>query len=206
MFSRSSKPGLSMARTTNITLEGIKARSVREVRSLSIVPRSGGMIYHYCNLMEKRRCFDYPEADSGGFGKASGENSRNGGTPQCSEHLWEGGKGRQHEVLTRIHKTLMANARATGLHYEAVLRTGGHLYGDLETTIHTFSGRGICRKDFRKLVRAREGEMADPKEQVCVTGAGGYVASYIVKRLLEKGFRVRGTVRDPGKLDRKSAF
>ncbi|KAL2649677.1 hypothetical protein R1flu_017805 [Riccia fluitans] len=39
--------------------------------------------------------------------------------------------------------------------------------------------------------------MADPKELVCVTGAGGYVASYIVKRLLEKGFRVWGMVRDP---------
>ncbi|KAL2610514.1 hypothetical protein R1flu_029087 [Riccia fluitans] len=46
-------------------------------------------------------------------------------------------------------------------------------------------------------MRAREGEMATPKELVCMTGAGGYVASYIVKRLLEKGYRVRGTVRDP---------
>lgn len=33
---------------------------------------------------------------------------------------------------------------------------------------------------------------------VLVTGAGGYVGSWIVKRLLECGFQVHGTVRDPG--------
>ncbi|KAL3528973.1 hypothetical protein ACH5RR_008295 [Cinchona calisaya] len=32
---------------------------------------------------------------------------------------------------------------------------------------------------------------------VCVTGAGGYIASWIVKLLLEKGYIVRGTVRNP---------
>ncbi|XP_027167731.1 cinnamoyl-CoA reductase 1-like [Coffea eugenioides] len=32
---------------------------------------------------------------------------------------------------------------------------------------------------------------------VCVTGAGGYIASWIVKLLLEKGYTVRGTVRNP---------
>jgi len=30
---------------------------------------------------------------------------------------------------------------------------------------------------------------------VCVTGANGYIASYIVQYLLEKGYTVRGTVR-----------
>uniref|UniRef100_A0A453SJZ0 NAD-dependent epimerase/dehydratase domain-containing protein n=1 Tax=Aegilops tauschii subsp. strangulata TaxID=200361 RepID=A0A453SJZ0_AEGTS len=35
---------------------------------------------------------------------------------------------------------------------------------------------------------------------VCVTGAGGFVASWLVKLLLSKPhFTVRGTVRDPGK-------
>ena len=33
---------------------------------------------------------------------------------------------------------------------------------------------------------------------VCVTGAGGFIASWIVKILLEKGYIVRGTVRNPG--------
>uniref|UniRef100_A0ACD5Y1B2 Uncharacterized protein n=2 Tax=Avena sativa TaxID=4498 RepID=A0ACD5Y1B2_AVESA len=32
---------------------------------------------------------------------------------------------------------------------------------------------------------------------VCVTGAGGYIGSWIVKLLLEKGYAVRGTVRNP---------
>ncbi|PUZ50930.1 hypothetical protein GQ55_6G115900 [Panicum hallii var. hallii] len=32
---------------------------------------------------------------------------------------------------------------------------------------------------------------------VCVTGAGGYIASWLVKLLLEKGYSVRGTVRNP---------
>ncbi|XP_078150291.1 cinnamoyl-CoA reductase 1-like [Carex rostrata] len=32
---------------------------------------------------------------------------------------------------------------------------------------------------------------------VCVTGAGGYIASWLVKLLLEKGYTVKGTVRNP---------
>lgn len=35
------------------------------------------------------------------------------------------------------------------------------------------------------------------KERVCVTGAGGYIASWVVKLLLSKGYLVHGTVRDP---------
>ncbi|CAH2040382.1 unnamed protein product [Thlaspi arvense] len=34
---------------------------------------------------------------------------------------------------------------------------------------------------------------------VCVTGAGGFIASWIIKLLLKKGYSVRGTVRNPGK-------
>lgn len=33
---------------------------------------------------------------------------------------------------------------------------------------------------------------------VCVTGAGGFIASWLVKLLLEKGYTVRGTLRNPG--------
>ncbi|KAK9109318.1 hypothetical protein Sjap_017378 [Stephania japonica] len=36
------------------------------------------------------------------------------------------------------------------------------------------------------------------KETVCVTGGGGYVASWLVKLLLLRGYKVHGTVRDPG--------
>ncbi len=32
---------------------------------------------------------------------------------------------------------------------------------------------------------------------VCVTGASGYLAAHVVERLLARGYRVRGTVRDP---------
>ncbi|KAK8551141.1 hypothetical protein V6N13_119626 [Hibiscus sabdariffa] len=32
---------------------------------------------------------------------------------------------------------------------------------------------------------------------VCVTGAGGFIASWMVKLLLEKGYTVKGTVRNP---------
>ncbi|XP_022153511.1 cinnamoyl-CoA reductase 2-like isoform X2 [Momordica charantia] len=38
---------------------------------------------------------------------------------------------------------------------------------------------------------------------VCVTGAGGFIASWLVKLLLEKGYTVRGTVRNPD--DEKNA-
>ncbi|ESR46472.1 hypothetical protein WN944_007449 [Citrus x changshan-huyou] len=43
----------------------------------------------------------------------------------------------------------------------------------------------------------------EDKERVCVTGAGGYIASWLVKYLLLKGYMVHGTVRDP--CDEKNA-
>jgi nucleoside-diphosphate-sugar epimerase len=39
----------------------------------------------------------------------------------------------------------------------------------------------------------------DPRAPVLVTGASGYMGSWIVRRLLEEGRTVRGTVRDPDK-------
>ncbi|XP_031404397.1 cinnamoyl-CoA reductase 2-like [Punica granatum] len=45
--------------------------------------------------------------------------------------------------------------------------------------------------------------MVMEKKRVCVTGAGGFVASWIVKLLLSKGYIVHGTVRDPS--DEKNA-
>jgi len=37
---------------------------------------------------------------------------------------------------------------------------------------------------------------------VCVTGAGGFIASWLVQRLLSSGsYVVHGTVRDPSKQD-----
>ncbi|KAH9715796.1 Cinnamoyl-CoA reductase 1 [Citrus sinensis] len=34
-------------------------------------------------------------------------------------------------------------------------------------------------------------------QSICVTGAGGFIASWMVKLLLEKGYNVKGTVRNP---------
>ncbi|XP_010270636.1 PREDICTED: tetraketide alpha-pyrone reductase 1 isoform X2 [Nelumbo nucifera] len=44
----------------------------------------------------------------------------------------------------------------------------------------------------------------DCKGKVCVTGASGFLASWLVKRLLLSGYHVKGTVRDPGN-DKKVA-
>ncbi|GLT35294.1 hypothetical protein SLA2020_097610 [Shorea laevis] len=40
--------------------------------------------------------------------------------------------------------------------------------------------------------------MAMVKDRVCVTGAGGFLASWVVKLLLSKDYAVHGTVRQPG--------
>ncbi|KAK9928485.1 hypothetical protein M0R45_025618 [Rubus argutus] len=40
--------------------------------------------------------------------------------------------------------------------------------------------------------------MAGEKEKVCVTGAGGFAASWVVKLLLSQDYLVHGTVRQPG--------
>ena len=40
--------------------------------------------------------------------------------------------------------------------------------------------------------------MDQVKGKVCVTGASGFLASWLVKRLLLSGYNVIGTVRDPG--------
>ncbi|TVU22712.1 hypothetical protein EJB05_32429, partial [Eragrostis curvula] len=47
--------------------------------------------------------------------------------------------------------------------------------------------------------------MAGPgaEQLVCVTGAGGFIGSWLVKELLQRGYAVRGTVRNPE--DRKNA-
>lgn len=41
-------------------------------------------------------------------------------------------------------------------------------------------------------------EKNESKGKVCVTGASGFLASWLIKRLLLSGYHVIGTVRDPG--------
>ncbi|KAJ9166064.1 hypothetical protein P3X46_020863 [Hevea brasiliensis] len=40
--------------------------------------------------------------------------------------------------------------------------------------------------------------MGSESKTVCVTGASGFIGSWLVMRLLERGYTVRATVRDPG--------
>uniref|UniRef100_A0A453D2S1 NAD-dependent epimerase/dehydratase domain-containing protein n=1 Tax=Aegilops tauschii subsp. strangulata TaxID=200361 RepID=A0A453D2S1_AEGTS len=40
--------------------------------------------------------------------------------------------------------------------------------------------------------------VAEVKKTACVTGGSGYIASALIKLLLEKGYAVKTTVRDPG--------
>nr|BAF49294.1 dihydroflavanol 4-reductase [Clitoria ternatea] len=42
--------------------------------------------------------------------------------------------------------------------------------------------------------------MDSAAEVVCVTGASGFIGSWLVMRLLERGYTVRATVRDPGNM------
>jgi nucleoside-diphosphate-sugar epimerase len=39
--------------------------------------------------------------------------------------------------------------------------------------------------------------MSGAEKVVCVTGASGYIASWVVKILLQRGYTVKATVRDP---------
>lgn len=43
-------------------------------------------------------------------------------------------------------------------------------------------------------------EQAASTKPVLVTGASGYIAGYVIKDLLEKGYKVRGTVRSVANL------
>ncbi|XP_037497601.1 dihydroflavonol 4-reductase-like [Jatropha curcas] len=39
-------------------------------------------------------------------------------------------------------------------------------------------------------------------DTVCVTGASGFIASWLVMRLIERGYFIRATVRNPGNIDK----
>lgn len=39
------------------------------------------------------------------------------------------------------------------------------------------------------------------RQTVCVTGAAGFIASWLVRSLLLRGYVVRGTLRNPGAIN-----
>uniref|UniRef100_A0A0E0M2V4 NAD-dependent epimerase/dehydratase domain-containing protein n=1 Tax=Oryza punctata TaxID=4537 RepID=A0A0E0M2V4_ORYPU len=64
-----------------------------------------------------------------------------------------------------------------------------------EPKFQAFSGTSYSLK--QKMVISSKGK-------VCVTGASGFVASWLIKRLLEAGYHVIGTVRDPSNREKVS--
>ena len=54
--------------------------------------------------------------------------------------------------------------------------------------------------------RVTEWEMSEQGKLVCVTGASGYIASWLVKLLLQRGYTVKATVRDPSLPNYKTSY
>jgi len=48
--------------------------------------------------------------------------------------------------------------------------------------------------------------MSGAQKVVCVTGASGYIASWLVKLLLQRGYTVKATVRDPSQCSLSLCF
>ena len=46
----------------------------------------------------------------------------------------------------------------------------------------------------------------DKNSPVCVTGASGFIATHVVEQLLERGYKVNGTVRDLKDMESKYKY
>ncbi|CAN7108410.1 unnamed protein product [Brassica rapa subsp. narinosa] len=73
-----------------------------------------------------------------------------------------------------------------------------HPVGVLDKECINVTRRALATRMFLDGVNSLQSKMDKPKGKVCVTGASGFLASWLVKRLLLEGYEVIGTVRDPG--------
>ncbi|KAM7267735.1 hypothetical protein ACFE04_009901 [Oxalis oulophora] len=69
----------------------------------------------------------------------------------------------------------------------------------LKDTVESLKEKGFlnCLSASTDRARMSSGGGGGEEKVVCVTGASGYIASWLVKFLLQRGYTVRATVRDP---------
>lgn len=53
-------------------------------------------------------------------------------------------------------------------------------------------------KEMEEAVKKKNRGQVAPSVKYCVTGATGYIGSWLVEALLQRGYTVHATVRDPG--------
>lgn len=66
----------------------------------------------------------------------------------------------------------------------------------ISTSVANSEHLGMENGEDREMGSRKFGNYVDG-QTVCVTGAGGFIASWLVKHLLDRGYAVKGTVRNP---------
>ena len=96
-------------------------------------------------------------------------------------------KATHHSVLTRTNTipAITPHHKSTNVHWHT------HNGVNSFTLKHTYTERDT-KRDRERVTERMSGE----EKVVCVTGASGYIASWLVKHLLQRGCTVKATVRD----------
>ncbi|XP_052152668.1 uncharacterized protein LOC127770942 [Oryza glaberrima] len=95
---------------------------------------------------------------------------------------------------------LLSSEKLTSEGFEFMYKTVDEMYDD--AFVEYGMALGILHYRERETTMSSEVE----RKTVCVTGGNGYVASLLVKMLLEKGYAVQTTVRDPNNPEKVSHF